>query len=496
MTSHSSNLLLQALIEDAEIRLPNKMKEVLKGKISFVESNIKFNEILSAPSDNKCSDARNCQCKEPSTLTKNLYKIKKDSSFFVSRSDSNYTVILNEDLINAAQNPEPACRHKDSYWFAVGAILNAVAQIYDQTGLNQEDRTMQSICENKEQGDRSQAPCTSFLMRSHLISDSARFLALSSFEGVQGSQSTQIKEIVRDCDIHISMLEKRGQLEKLKQVKENCAKSETKKSIEPRVFVNYDLRELESPQESFASLFESFILDRDGKFRAYRPGSWFYLSEILNHTPNYEFEIPEESLKRIRHFPIITEYKKNETKAVELNPRRLFEVSIQVAGPGKLDFTDKFGHIQFLFVYCSPERETVDEKCREDKDHHIVGTFYADSTLQNSNSVWMGFSETWPSMMFLYALKDRENFYISDQNRALTTYPLNLTADELQLANGLAIEYQRTYRSKWHHLNRNCVVQTLRFLSAVTSRFKIERMVNVTPQGVLDELKMQKGLFK
>lgn len=219
-----------------------------------------------------------------------------------------------------------------------------------------------------------------------------------------------------------------------------------------------DVYEDKSPQETFAVNIEHFLTDPEFKCR--KPSLYAYMQKSLGHTPfeNASCEL-EYNLPRTIGFDGQVASQKN------LDPSRLYEVHYFFAGEGSA-MMSRWGHSMLRLVMCAPSRKVVDEKCLQDRAHHLVLSFRADVTNFNIDYI-KGLTGKYSSKMFLLPMIDVIKEYTVGELRDLYSIPLRMNAVEKERLMAQVLERYWGYENKYLFFTNNCADETLNLLKNV-----------------------------
>lgn len=339
-------------------------------------------------------------------------------------------------------------RNKKNYKLAKATLLHEISHVYDLQNL-QVGHEKELNIKNKD----------------HTISDSPVFLSVSGW---------QKKKITR--------------------------KYYQMNTVESR---RVDLYEDKSPEETFAVNMEHFLLDPQYKCR--KPSMHAYLSKALNHVP-FESKVCQQETRLV---PVINMDASVQKQRV-LDPEKLYEVHYFFAGQGK-NMMSRWGHAMLRLVMCAPNRTAVDEKCLQDRAHHLVLSFRADITNFNIDYI-KGLTGKYPSKMFVLSMADVIKEYTAGELRDLYSIPLKMNEEQKKLLISQVLERYWGYQSKYYFVTNNCADETLNLLKNVyLDDMDIVDMKVLTPlaiktkfeeQGLADmsvfdnkELAKKKGYF-
>lgn len=241
-----------------------------------------------------------------------------------------------------------------------------------------------------------------------------------------------------------------------------------------------DVYEDTNPQETFAVNFEHFLLDREFKCR--KPELYRYLSKTLDHDPHSGTDCKSE-------------YRLEPGVGVDgslllpksLDPARLYEVHYLFAAKGK-SMMSRWGHAMIRLVMCAPSRTKVDEKCLQDRAHHLVLSFRADITNYTIDNI-KGLTGKYPSKMFVLPMGDVIQEYTVGELRDLKSIPLRMTKEQKTSFISMVLDRYWNYEGKYYFITNNCAHETLALLkTAFPEEIKMLNMKVTTPLGITKEL--------
>jgi hypothetical protein len=244
-----------------------------------------------------------------------------------------------------------------------------------------------------------------------------------------------------------------------------------------------DVYEDRSPQETFAVNFEWFVTDPEYKCR--KPGLYHYLSKSLETIP-FEDTICETEYALA---PTVDAQGKLENTKV-IDPKRLYQVHYLFAGKGR-EMMSRWGHAMVRLVMCSPQRKAVDEKCLQDRAHHLVLSFRANITNFKVDSI-KGLTGKYPSRMFVLSMGDVINEYTVGEMRDLFSIPLKMDEEQKKNFVELVLERYWGYQGKYYFITNNCAHETLSLLKPVFPHdVNLVNLKVSTPLGIKDELEKE-----
>jgi len=247
-----------------------------------------------------------------------------------------------------------------------------------------------------------------------------------------------------------------------------------------------DAYENTSEGEYAAVNFEYFMLDSEYKCR--RPSHYKYFSEHLNTMPFID-EKCESSNQVI--------IKEKDTKLVNLDPKRIYQVHYLLAGAGEAAMSS-FGHSMLRIIQCAPERKDpisgdiipatpYGPECLKDYDYHVVASFRAninDLMINNVKGLFGGY----PSQLYMLPLSEVITEYNKKEMRDLFSFPLRITRDQKEELISKMLEIYWEYKGSYKFFSANCATETYTLISAIFNDIKYHTPTSITPYGILDEL--------
>lgn len=237
-----------------------------------------------------------------------------------------------------------------------------------------------------------------------------------------------------------------------------------------------DVYEDSKPEETLAVNVEHFLQDPEYKCR--KPSMYSFLSERLEVKP-FENEVCETEY---RLAPSIS-FEGNFEKQKVLDPERLYEVHYFFAGEGKQTMS-KWGHAMLRLVMCAPSRKVVDEKCLQDRSHHLIISFRADITNFNIDYI-KGMTGKYTSKQFVLSMSEVIKEYTVGELRHLYSIPLKMNEEQKRKIVDLLLENYWGYGSKYYFVTNNCADETLNILRNVYSDdLRLVNLNVLTPLGI------------
>lgn len=244
-------------------------------------------------------------------------------------------------------------------------------------------------------------------------------------------------------------------------------------------FRSPDPYEQVSPYEMFAVNMEYFLTDKE--FQCRRPSIYRYLANHFKYTPFFGQPCVEALSFVDPNFDTAD-------KAIKtIDPNRVYAIHYLLAGDGE-DFMSAFGHSMIRVVTCAPERKVVGPDCLQDIGSHIVLSFRAFvDTPQISG--WAGMTGAYPSRLFFIPFPQIINEYNVTQLRELSSYPMQLSREEIKTFLQRAVETHWNYSNNYKFLSNNCAVEVINMLKGGLIQSALMNSRVQTPKGVLQELK-------
>ena len=219
-----------------------------------------------------------------------------------------------------------------------------------------------------------------------------------------------------------------------------------------------DVYEDKSPQETFAVNIEHFLTDKEFKCR--KPSLYTYLAKTLATEP-----FKGEACETDYRLPPTIAFDGSVQNQKVLDPSRLYDVHYFFAGKGT-NVMSKWGHAMIRLVMCAPTRTKVDEKCLQDRAHHLVLSFRADITNFNIDYI-KGVTGKYPSKMFVLSMIDVIKEYTVGELRDLYSIPLKMTKAQKDLLVSQVLERFWGYEGKYYFVTNNCADETLNLIRNV-----------------------------
>lgn len=219
-----------------------------------------------------------------------------------------------------------------------------------------------------------------------------------------------------------------------------------------------DLYEDKSPQETFAVNIEHFLTDPEFKCR--KPSLYAYMAKSLSHSP---FEDAKCELEY--RLPRAIGFDGQMASQKVIDPSRLYQVHYFFAGEGSA-MMSRWGHSMLRLVMCAPSRKVVDEKCLQDRAHHMILSFRADVTNFNIDYI-KGLTGKYASKMFVLPMIDVIKEYTVGELRDLYSIPLRMNAVEKERLISQVLERYWGYENKYLFFTNNCADETLNLLKNV-----------------------------
>lgn len=237
-----------------------------------------------------------------------------------------------------------------------------------------------------------------------------------------------------------------------------------------------------SLEDSFSIYFEKFVSDKD--FACKKPATHMYFKTIMNFAP---FGIEEcSNLNTTIYGGFLNK------NVFYLNPSRIKEIHILLAGPGKA-MMSRWGHTMFRLVVCE-EGQSGDDCVSNSLDDIVLGfrAYVGDIEINPIKGIF----GKYPSLIFPAKMADIKNEYNRTALRDLTSIPINFTNQERKLFLYKALQDFWSYRGKYYFLTNNCATESNdflmgSFLSKPKKSYLLHELLagTLTPTGSISVLK-------
>ncbi|MBE8221262.1 MAG: DUF4105 domain-containing protein [Bdellovibrionales bacterium] len=241
-----------------------------------------------------------------------------------------------------------------------------------------------------------------------------------------------------------------------------------------------------SLEDSFSIYFEKFLNDKD--FACKKPATHMYFKKIMNFSPFGINECKNLNTKIYGGF-----LNKN---TFNLDPSRIKEIHILLAGPGKA-MMSRWGHTMFRLVVC--EKGESGSDCVSNNLDDIVLGFRAYVGDMQINPI-KGVFGKYPSLIFPAKMSDMKNEYNRTGLRDLTSIPVNFTKEERKLFLYKTLQDFWSYRGKYYFLTNNCATESNdflmgSFLSSPKKSYLLHKLLGrtLTPTGSISDIKKAKN---
>lgn len=242
-----------------------------------------------------------------------------------------------------------------------------------------------------------------------------------------------------------------------------------------------------SLEDSFSIYFEKFLNDKN--FSCKKPAMHMYFQKIMNFSPFGIKECHNLNTKIYGDFLNKTVF--------DLNPNRIKEIHILLAGPGRA-IMSRWGHTMFRLVVC--EKGESGSDCVANSFDDVVLGFRAYVGDMEINPIKGLFGE-YPSLVFPAKMSDIKNEYNRTELRDLTSIPINFTQEEKKFFIYKALQDFWTYRGKYYFLTNNCATESNdflmgSFLSSPKKSYILHEILGdtLTPTGSISDIKAAKKI--
>lgn len=237
-----------------------------------------------------------------------------------------------------------------------------------------------------------------------------------------------------------------------------------------------------SLEDSFSVYFEKFLSDKD--FACKKPATHMYFKKIMKFSPFGVQECPSLNTKIYGGF-----LNKN---IFNLDPSRIKEIHILLAGPGKA-MMSRWGHTMFRLVVCA-EGESGKDCISNHFDDIVLGfrAYVGDIQINPIKGVF----GKYPSLIFPSSMSDIKNEYNRTELRDLTSIPINFSNEDRKIFLYKALQDFWSYRGKYYFLTNNCATESNdflmgSFLSSPEKSYLLHEVLGstLTPTGSISDIK-------
>ncbi len=244
--------------------------------------------------------------------------------------------------------------------------------------------------------------------------------------------------------------------------------------------VNHDdlaaYEQLQKPLSRDEALSADWLrLQSDPQFPCRRPASFLLLKQWQSALEL----MPPCALYTLRPLAGYTQLLAEESRAIDLDPRKVLEVAFAYVSPGK-KLSQRFGHALLKLTLCSPEEDP--EWCRQSLDHQIAISYRGVTGLTKESagkSQLLGLLIPWREILLEYSTKDQ---------RQLEVMPLKISAEQKSLLILAFLEKQARETSSYQLVTNNCATALAALFNVVFApRYKFTKLVS-TPTNLREAL--------
>lgn len=480
ISQSQKNSQIEKFVQDVEAKLPQKMKDVLSSKkkkitLSFVNVAGDTNQIK-APDCNNIVDSFSRADEVTAEYKSVLGAIKGKSLRYnkqvQSYTDKNNNIYMNAGFMSVIQKGESsaqtyACEHRNLYRLAQGALINAIASIYDD-----------SFTQTVKQGNKTST------VRG--VSESLKYMVINGW----------------------------NKKEKLQH------------GFWPRAVNPYEFAA--GPAENFALNMEFYLLDSEYACRRPLQQDFFVrhfgqdpLAAQRTCTVNYVLKIPHAEALEREDSGKVTQKTINEVlRSYDLSPDRVLNINYLRAGAST--GAGSFGHAMFKFESCAPG-QPLSSQCTKENYSLVINPRANPLEMRLDNL--RGFFGGYPSMFLVTPMREIRNEYGQRELRHLYSIPLTggkfqdpatgQTLDVLSEAQKTrlihaTLDQYWTYYGKYKFLSNNCADEAMRLYQMSSDDPQVLGLNILMPQqfnqklsqlGLADEAKTKglepaSGVFK